>query len=139
MVLSTVIQSLAKLHKASLFLLVALIPFLQCTKPTIHYLRPIVLVTPDSRELFGCRINGIPYSPQASDSASLRTCYYTQVYSGDSGYVFSITGNRFETACEFFSVTIMLDSSYLRRGKAYRLGTPGAGKNYGAYFMNTVR
>lgn len=115
-----------------------LLLFAQCTKPTIHYLRPTILITPDSRELFGCRINGKPFEPLAKDSATMGNCNYTaEVYRGDSGAVFQIKGNRFEQTCGFYTVGITLDSVYLRRGETYILGSPGLKKHYGSYTINT--
>ena len=115
------------------FLLLVVPVFMRCTKPKIHYLRPIVLATPDSRELFGCRINGNPFSPQATDSASMGSCTNRKVYNNASGYRFEITANRHESACRFFSLSIVLDSVEVRRGQAYALGSPGAKKNYARY------
>lgn len=106
-----------------------------CTKPKVHYLQPVVSVTPDSRELFGCRINGRPYSPEALDSSSLGGCTYTQFYADRTGKVFQIFGDRHETGCRFFSLGIMLDSIELKVGTRYVLGTPGTKKNYGWYFI----
>ena len=111
--------------------------FPQCTKPKIHYLRPVVTVTPDSRELFLCRINGMSYSPEALDSASLGGCTYSEVYSGESRWVFQIYADRHETGCRFFTVGIMLDSIVLKERTRYVLGTPGKKKNYGWYFRTT--
>lgn len=116
------------------FLLVILV-FIQCTKPKVHYLRPILSVTPESRELFGCRINGKPFAPMAVDSSSMGRCVYHQVYNGEAGYRFEITGNRHESACGFFSLSIILDSVEVRRGQGYELGSPGAKKNFAKYFI----
>jgi hypothetical protein len=113
-----------------------LIPvFIQCTKPTVHYLRPIALVTPESRELFGCRVNGKPFSPLATDSASLGSCTNYNVYNHTSGFRFEITANRHESACRFFSLSIVLDSVEVRRGQAYALGSPGIKRNYARYTL----
>src|SRR5688500_10076117 len=82
-----------RLHKGLLlvYFLVAM-SFVQCTKPTIHDLHPVVLFTPESREFFGCRINGKSYSPKAADSASLGRCTYISTYAGNAGGVFNING-----------------------------------------------
>jgi hypothetical protein len=111
----------------------ALLFLTYCTKPTVHYLRPVVLVSPDSREFFGCRINGHPFSPVAPDSSALGSCTYTPYYRGDSGWVFKISGNRHEEDCAHYTVSITLDSVHLEVGKTYHLGSPGPKKNYGSY------
>lgn len=123
--------------KAYLLLFLLVLVFSQCTKPTVHYLRPIPMVTFDSRELFGCRINGEPYSPQAADSASLGSCSYYPTYEGDQGFRFQINGDRHEASCRFFSLGIILDSIELRAGASYVLGSPGVRKNYGKYLLVT--
>lgn len=112
--------------------------FVHCTKPTIHDLHPIVLFTPESREFFGCRINGKSYSPKAADSASLGSCSYNIAYAGNSGGVFNINGDHHESACRFFSLGITLDSIALENGKTFRLGSPGPKKNYGWYAFYTA-
>jgi hypothetical protein len=106
-----------------------------CTKPKVHNLRPIVMVTAESRELFGCRINGKPFSPMASDSALLGNCTYARTYDGEQGFTFQISGNRQESHCEFASVTITLDSIELKADTVYKLGTPGVRKNFAEYFV----
>lgn len=119
----------------TLLTLLVLSAFTRCTKPAVHYLRPIPMITRDSRELFGCRINGIPFSPLATDSSSLGTCTYRKAYDTKEGFIFRINGDRHESACAFSSVTIVLDSIGLEEGKTYTLGSPGAKKNYAVYFI----
>ncbi len=106
-----------------------------CTKPKVHYLRTVQTVTADSRELFGCRINGWPFSPLATDSSLLGACTYRQKYEGTYGFSFELVSNRHESTCEFSSVTIVLDSIRLIPNAVYRLGTPGDKKNYASYFV----
>lgn len=106
-----------------------------CTKPKVHVLRPIALISPDSRELFGCRINGKPFSPAATDSASLGNCTYLRTYEGSAGFTFQISANQHENSCRFSNITITLDSIELKQDKTYRLGTPGLRKNYASYLV----
>jgi hypothetical protein len=124
-------------HNLLIICCLATVSFTYCRKPTVHYLRPVVLYTPDSREFFGCRINGKPFSPVAPDSSALGTCSYSPFYQGDSGWVFTLTGNRHEDNCAYYTVSITLDSVLLEEGKTYRLGTPGSKKNYGSYSFIT--
>jgi hypothetical protein len=119
----------------AIFCVILTLGFVQCTKPKVHYLRPIVLSSPDSRELFGCRINGRPFSPMASDSSLLGSCTYAPNYHGSSGFTFQVVGNRQQSSCEFSSVTITLDSIELKQDRTYQLGTPGPKKNYASYFV----
>jgi hypothetical protein len=93
------------------------------------------MVTAESRELFGCRINGKPFSPMAPDSALLGSCTYARTYHGEQGFTFQLSGNVHEANCEFASVTITLDSIELEADKVYKLGTAGARKNYAEYFV----
>ena len=116
------------------FLLLLTVVF-GCRKPPVHYLRPIANNTRDSREVFGCRINGIPFIPLATDSASMGTCTYRKTYNDGEGFVFRINGDRHESACEFSSITIVLDSIQLAEGMMYPLGSPGNRKNYAIYFI----
>jgi hypothetical protein len=121
-------------NKYSFSLLLIAVILSGCTKPIIHNLPSLVTETPESREFFGCRINGIPYSPASAQSVQGR-CYYGSVYSGDMGWVFQINGDRRESDCKTFSVGITLDSTVLKQGKTYSLGKEGLQKNFGSYFI----
>lgn len=122
-------------RKGYAFLLMAIAVFSACTKPAVHYLRPIPMVTRESRELFGCRINGIPFSPQAADSSSMGTCSYRKAYDTRTGFVFRLNGDRHKSACEFATITIVLDSVAVERDATFKLGSPGPKKNYATYFI----
>lgn len=105
-----------------------------CTKPKVHYLRPLPPSTFESRELFECRVNGRYFRARATDSASLGSTTYFTAYSGEQGFRFEITANMHESSCVFSSITIHLDSIELKQGRSYILGTPGPKKNHATYF-----
>ena len=110
---------------------------IQCSK-SVNYNRPRPgTVTPDSREFFGCIINGHPFNPQANEQVTNGICKYASVYSGNSGWLFQITGELQESPCRSFIVSITLDSVVLEKGKTYTLGSRGARKNYGSYAFIT--
>jgi hypothetical protein len=109
--------------------------FFACTKPHIHKLTTANTDTPESRELFGCRVNGIVFNPHSIGQTSLGICYYIPVYTGDAGKVFQISGDRQESVCRNFSVSITLDSIQLQEGKTYVLGNNGDQKKFGKYLI----
>jgi len=123
-------QMTSFLKISALFVLV--ISITACTKPKVHELRPIEYVTFDSRESFGCRVNGRLFSPKAADSSLMGDCSYRVTYA-DASRVFQITANRSEADCRYISITITLDSVDFSNVTRYRLGSPGLKKNYAQY------
>lgn len=105
----------------------------QCTKPKIHDRFPIPPTTRAGSEFFGCKINGLPFTPKAPSVSGLGNCTYKFTYQGDAGYTFEITSNSHELGCRVESITIVLDSIKLEQGRIHLLGDPGTKKKYGTY------
>lgn len=108
-----------------------------CTKPPVHHLPPLTTFTPESRELFGCRINGKVFNPRAADSSLLGDCEYKPVYAGASGRVLRVHAIRHESECASVIISFTLDSVRLEEGATYFLGTKAAYKHHGAYSVMT--
>lgn len=105
-----------------------------CTK-TIHDRRSRVTVTPESREFFGCRVNGIDFVSEASTGNVSGFCTYMITYEKTAGYTFELFSDKSETICKTSTVGITLDSVQLVEGKRYDLGSRGDKKNYGTYIL----
>lgn len=114
---------------SSLFILL----FTTCTK-TIHDRRSRATVTPESREYFGCRVNGSGFVTEARNNNVSGSCSYVSSYR-NTAKTFQIFSNRFHNSCKNSTVGITLDSVELVAGKRYNLGIPGAKANYGTYFL----
>jgi hypothetical protein len=110
---------------------------LGCTKRKVHDLFPIPPTTRAVSEFFGCKINGLPFTPKAPSESGLGNCTYRFAYTGDEGYVFQITSNSHQPGCRLETVTIVLDSIELKEGAVYELGSPGSKKLYGLYSVIT--
>lgn len=125
------------MKRYNVFLLCSLLLlfFIACRK-TIHDRRSRVTVSPDSREYFGCRVNGQGFVSEARTNNVSGTCIYVPL-TNNSAYTFQIFSNRFWADCKSGTVGITLDSVNIEEGKTYTLGTPGRGKNYGSYFFVT--
>ena len=109
--------------------------FTMCTK-TIHDRRSRLTVSPDSREYFGCRVNGEGFVSEARTNNVSGSCSYIPVYD-NSANTFEIYSNKFWAGCRSGTVGITLDSIDIEEGKTYSLGSPGRGKFYGSYFYVT--
>jgi hypothetical protein len=105
-----------------------------CTK-TIHDRRSRATVTPESREYFGCRVNGGDFVSEASTGNVSGFCSYMITYEKTSSYTFQLFSDKFESGCRNSTVGITLDSVELVVGKRYDLGSKGDKKNYGTYFL----
>ncbi len=105
-----------------------------CTK-TVHDRRSRVTVTPDSREYFGCRVNGGDFVSEASTGNVSGFCSYMIKYEKTGGYTFQLFSDKFETSCKNSTVGITLDCVELVVDKRYDLGSKGEKKNYGTYFL----
>jgi hypothetical protein len=115
-----------------LVLTISIFPFFSCTK-TIHDRRSRATVTPDSREYFGCRVNGADFVSEASTGNVSGSCVYKSAYSDTTIKLFRIMSNNFSVDCAMGTVAITLDSIELKAGETYLLGSPGTGKNYARY------
>lgn len=115
-----------------LLLFITGISFFACRK-TIHDRRSRVTVSPDSREYFGCRVNGQGFVSEARTNNVSGTCTYVPL-NDNSASTFQIYSNKFFADCRSGTVGITLDSVNIEEGKTYTLGSPGSGKNYGSYF-----
>jgi hypothetical protein len=104
--------------------------FISCNK-TIHDRRPKETDTPESREYFGCRVNGADFVSEARTGNVSGACRYTPTY--DSVSVFHIVSNQLGPDCSTATIEIVLDSVQLKEGKSYFLGAPGKKKNYATY------
>lgn len=108
-----------------------------CTKTVVHRRQSLTTNDPEKKEFFTCRINNVPYTPRGVGQATPGNCKYEFVYSGNSGWSFQLSADRYLTECRNFTVGITLDSVELREGRTYVLGTAGAQKNFGMYFLTT--
>lgn len=121
--------NLLKVALAPLFILL----FTTCTK-TVHDRRSRATVTPESREYFGCRVNGAGFVTEARNNNVSGSCTYVSSYRNTSK-TFQILSDRFHSSCSNSTVGITLDSVELVAGKRYNLGVPGEKANYGSYFL----
>ncbi|HUQ67309.1 MAG TPA: hypothetical protein VM101_14195 [Flavitalea sp.] len=117
-----------------LLALMVAVHFLGCTK-TIHDRRSRSTVTPESREYFGCRVNGADFVSEASAGNVSGFCYYQIKYEKTAGRIFQVFSDKFESTCKNSTVGITLDSVDLVEGKRYDLGAKGEKKNYGTFFL----
>jgi hypothetical protein len=108
--------------------------FSTCTK-TIHDRRSRETVTPDSREYFGCRLNGVGFVSEASTGTVSGYCSYEQTYKSNSGYTFKIFSDKVESGCKSSTIGITLDSVQLVAGARYDLGSKGDKKNFGTLII----
>lgn len=106
--------------------------FNSCTK-TIHDRRSRGTVTPESREYFGCRVNGSDFVSEASTGNVSGSCVYKGPYNDTTIRFFQIVSNRFGAECATGTISIILDSVKLIAGETVVLGSPGAGKSYASY------
>lgn len=113
---------------------VIMVLFTACTK-TVHDRRSLATVTPESREYFGCRINGRGFVSEASRNNVSGFCTYRIEYDKTGGRIFQLFSDKFESNCKSSTVGITLDSAELVVGKRYNLGSKGAKKNYGTFFI----
>jgi hypothetical protein len=116
-----------------LFLSFIILVCTTCTK-TVYDRRSRSTQTPESREFFGCRVNGMPFLSEASTGDVQGSCTYVTKYKDDYG-VFQIYSDRSGTDCRSYTVGITLDSVQLEEGKTYFMGTQGSKKKFGSYFF----
>lgn len=121
-------------RKYHLLVCVIIVIYSGCTK-TIHDRRSLATVTPDSREYFGCRINGRGFVSEASRNNVSGYCTYQIKYEKTGGRVFQLFSDKFESNCKSSTVGITLDSAELVVGKRFNLGAKGEKKNYGTFFI----
>jgi hypothetical protein len=115
----------------SIAVILLLLLFFGCRK-TIHDRRSKTTETPESREYFGCRVNGDDFVSEASSGNVSGSCTYgPSTYS--SGSTFHIISNRFGSDCTAGTIEIILDSVNLVEGKSFFLGSPGQKKNFARY------
>lgn len=120
------------------FLVAAILLLPHCTKSIARGRFDRPNPRPDTRELFGCRINGVAYNPQRLDPVLLGSCFYRSTYGGDFGWIFKMDGERHNVGCRSFSIGFVLDSVMLEEGKTYLLGNQGPRNNYGRYYLNST-
>jgi Family of unknown function (DUF6252) len=119
------------------FLIIIILSDSACTK-TVHYRPRNIIDTIANREVFACRINGVPYVPKSASKELMGSCIFRTVYTGAAGSYLEVNGYRHGLECKTFSVSITLDSIQVHEGSTYILGSKGTKKNYGTYFfMNT--
>jgi hypothetical protein len=121
------------IYRPLLVLVAASLLFAGCSKTKVHDLFPIPPTTHAERQFFGCKINGLPFTPKAPSESGLGSCTYKFTYDGNSGYTFHLVSNSQESGCQLQSVSITLDSIELRQGKSYALGSKGVKKGYASY------
>jgi hypothetical protein len=129
-------KHLGTLHRLFRLLTATLIVIISCScTKTIHDRRPTSTETPESREYFGCIVNGKHYISEARTGNVSGTCTYTATY--DSASTFRIQSSHSLDNCGGGSIEIVLDSVELAEGKSFVLGSPGRGKNYARCSFNT--
>lgn len=110
------------------FLVMTLVVFsFNCTK-TIHDRRPTTTNSPESREYFGFVLNGRHYISEARTNNVSGTCTFTAI--SNSAMTFKIESSHSAPDCVGGTIEITLDSVEIKEGTNYKLGTPGARKNY---------
>ena len=112
---------------------VVIVFFLTGCRKTVNYNRqPVVTITPESREYFGCRINGRSFISEARTNNVKGSCSYVRTYS-DNSHTFTIISQKFDSNCGSATITITLDSVQLAAGQAYVLGKKAPRSNYATY------
>jgi len=109
----------------------------QCKKHKI--VDPLSQLPPETQtgaNTFGCLVNGHVFVPKGPSLGPILYSYYQHIYSGPYGYVFQVSADDNSHNDNFFSVTILVDSSFLQQSQQILLKARGQGRASGRYYSS---
>ena len=115
--------------------LTGLILIIECKKSNNNSLPPETQV---GNNTFGCLVNGKVFRPKGGGLSPNYSCYYQQIYPGNTGFYFHVSGSDLSNSSIAYDVNINCDSVRISENQTYTLSNTQKGNSVGAYLIVTL-
>jgi Family of unknown function (DUF6252) len=87
---------------------------------------------------FGCLVNGKVFTPKGGGLSPNYSCYYQQIYPGNTGFYFHVSGSDLNNSSFAYNVNINCDSVKISENQSYTLSNAKKGNSVGAYLIVSI-